>query len=230
LYVIDDTTDDVYSCSWVCSQAIILTDFTVDRSNLQDLGFQHVVQKTLSTVSTEDRLNNRNIMEYLRRTVPKVFQNTLSLLTTGTIQQFLDELVWRETRGQSAADAFHNMVEDLRIQTAAETGTTLTTRLTAVSADPFKDWSLPKSIPAAPPVPPPTSTQSSTASTSSAGSSAVKRPAPPPVETVTVSKVPKTSVVYYANLPPNKQDARNFDTKVCDITCQVGSRFNFFPQ
>ena len=207
-----------------------MTDFTVDRSNLQDLGFQHVVQKTLSTVSTEDRLNNRNIMEYLRRTVPKVFQNTLSLLTTGTIQQFLDELVWRETRGQSAADAFHNMVEDLRIQTAAETGTTLTTRLTAVSADPFKDWSLPKSIPAAPPVPPPTSTQSSTASTSSAGSSAVKRPAPPPVETVTVSKVPKASVVYYANLPPNKQDVRNFDTKVCDITCQVGSRFNFFPQ
>jgi len=49
---------------------MILTDFTVDRATLQDLGFYYIVQKTLSTVTSDDRLNNRTIMEYLRRTVP----------------------------------------------------------------------------------------------------------------------------------------------------------------
>jgi len=95
---------------------MILTDFTVDRATLQDLGFYYIVQKTLSTVTSDDRLNNRTIMEYLRRTVPKVFQNTLSLLSTACIQQFLDELVWRENQGLTSHDAFHNILRDLGTQ------------------------------------------------------------------------------------------------------------------
>lgn len=95
---------------------MILTDFTVDRATLQDLGFYYIVQKTLSTVTSDDRLNNRTIMEYLRRTVPKVFQNTLSLLSTTCIQQFLDELVWRENQGLTSSDAFHNILRDLGTQ------------------------------------------------------------------------------------------------------------------
>ncbi len=117
---------------WVSPQAIILTDFTVDRATLLEQGFKHVVQKSLGAVSVEDKLNNRNIMEYLRRTVPRVFQNTLSLLTTATVQQFLDELVWREARGHSAADAFHNLIEDLVVQTRAKTSVPLVMRLSQV--------------------------------------------------------------------------------------------------
>ena len=101
---------------WVSPKAMILTDFTVDRATLQDLGFYYIVQKTLSTVTSDDRLNNRTIMEYLRRTVPKVFQNTLSLLSTACIQQFLDELVWRENQGLTSSDAFHNILRDLGTQ------------------------------------------------------------------------------------------------------------------
>ncbi len=128
--------------SWVSPKAIILTDFTVDKTALEELGFHHIIQKTLNSVSVDDRQSNRNIMDYLRKTVPKVFQNTLSVLSTATIQQFLDELVWRESHGLSAADAFHNIIRDLSSQARADTGMSLIKRLPAVAADPFKDWSL----------------------------------------------------------------------------------------
>jgi hypothetical protein len=106
---------------WVNQKAIIMTDFTVERAALEELGFRHVVQKNLNSVAADDRLNNRTIMEYLRKTVPKVFQNTLSLLSTATIQQFLDELVWREIHGQTSSDAFHNIIRDISSQARAET-------------------------------------------------------------------------------------------------------------
>jgi len=127
---------------WVSPKAMILTDFTVDRATLQDLGFYYIVQKTLSTVTSDDRLNNRTIMEYLRRTVPKVFQNTLSLLSTACIQQFLDELVWRENQGLTSSDAFHNILRDLGTQAQVDTGMPLINRLSMVTVDPFKDWNL----------------------------------------------------------------------------------------
>ncbi|XP_046649448.1 uncharacterized protein LOC124340801 isoform X2 [Daphnia pulicaria] len=132
---------------WVNQKAIIMTDFTVERAALEELGFRHVVQKNLNTVSVDDRLNNRTIMEYLRKTVPKVFQNTLSLLSTATIQQFLDELVWREINGQSSSDAFHNIIRDISAQARAETGMPLVKRLPIVSVDPFKDWSITQNKP-----------------------------------------------------------------------------------
>lgn len=132
---------------WVNQKAIIMTDFTVDRTALEELGFRHVVQKNLNTVSAEDRLNNRTVMDYLRKTVPKVFQNTLSLLSTATIQQFLDELIWREINGQSSSDAFHNIVRDISAQARAETGVALVKRLPIVSVDPFKDWSITQTKP-----------------------------------------------------------------------------------
>lgn len=127
---------------WVNQKAIIITDFTVDRTALEELGFRHVVQKNLNTVSADDRLNNRTVMDYLRKTVPKVFQNTLSLLSTATIQQFLDELIWREINGQSSSDAFHNIIRDISAQARADTGVPLVKRLPIVSVDPFKDWSI----------------------------------------------------------------------------------------
>ncbi|KAI9554420.1 hypothetical protein GHT06_019692 [Daphnia sinensis] len=127
---------------WVNQKAIIMTDFTVDRSALEELGFRHVVQKNLNTVPADDRLNNRTVMDYLRKTVPKVFQNTLSLLSTATIQQFLDELIWREINGQSSSDAFYNIIRDISVQARAETGVPLVKRLPIVSVDPFKDWSI----------------------------------------------------------------------------------------
>lgn len=51
-----------------------------------------------------------------------MFQNTLSLLSRQIIQQFLDELVWRERWGYIPARAFENMIAHLAEQTKLDTG------------------------------------------------------------------------------------------------------------
>ena len=80
---------------WVSKESTILTDLTVDKNVLHTMGFKSIIQ-----VSPQDQNrggnSNANIMDYLRRIVPRMFQNTLSLLSRQIIQQFLDELVWRE--------------------------------------------------------------------------------------------------------------------------------------
>lgn len=81
-------------------------------------------------------------MEYLRRIVPRMFQNTLSLLSRQMIQQFLDELVWRESFGTYALQAFNNIIIHIAEQTRVTTNETITQRLYQVATNPFKDWSI----------------------------------------------------------------------------------------
>ncbi|XP_044267010.1 uncharacterized protein LOC123012884 [Tribolium madens] len=124
--------------NWVHPQSIIVTDLTVDKNTLHQLGFLHVQQNT----SNDYANSNRTIMEYLRRIVPRMFQNTLSLLSRPIIQQFLDELVWREWYGTTVLQCFDNMVQHISEQTRFDSGTSLINRLNKVSANPFKNWSI----------------------------------------------------------------------------------------
>ncbi|KAF5281539.1 hypothetical protein FQA39_LY05074 [Lamprigera yunnana] len=72
-----------------------------------------------------------------------MFQNTLSLLSRQLIQQFLDELVWREWYGTTAADCFDNILKHLSEQTrATRSGQSLIMRLNIVAANPFKNSSV----------------------------------------------------------------------------------------
>lgn len=123
---------------WVHPESIIVTDLTVDKSTLHSMGFKHVIQGS----PNESSISNHTIMDYLRRIVPRMFQNTLSLLSRQIIQQFLDELVWREWYGPTAAQAFDNIVIHLSEQTRTETGQSLIMRLNKVAANPFKNWSI----------------------------------------------------------------------------------------
>ncbi|KAJ3653324.1 hypothetical protein Zmor_012581 [Zophobas morio] len=125
--------------NWVHPSSIIVTDLTVDKTTLHQMGFLHVSQST----STDYANSNRTIMEYLRRIVPRMFQNTLSLLSRQIIQQFLDELVWREWYGTTVLQCFDNMVQHLSEQTRHDSGQSLVVRLNKVSANPFKNWSIP---------------------------------------------------------------------------------------
>lgn len=124
--------------SWVHPDSIIITDLTVDKGTLHNMGFKNVQQST----SNSPNHSNQTIMEYLRRIVPRMFQNTLSLLSRQIIQQFLDELVWREWFGTSAVQAFDNIVIHLSEQTRCDTGQSLLMRLNRVAANPFKNWSI----------------------------------------------------------------------------------------
>lgn len=124
---------------WVSRDSTILTDLTVDKNVLHQMGFKNIVQ-----VSPQDQArasnSNANIMDYLRRIVPRMFQNTLSLLSRQIIQQFLDELVWREQYGTSPGQAFDNIVTHIAEQTKAEAKEPFTSRLTKVSANPYRQW------------------------------------------------------------------------------------------
>ncbi|KPI94566.1 Pogo transposable element with ZNF domain [Papilio xuthus] len=128
--------------NWVHPSSVILTDLTVDKGTLVSMGFKHVVQS--STHSDQPMRNsNANIMEYLRRIVPRMFQNTLSLLSRQIIQQFLDELVWRERFGVSPGQAFDNIVLHISEQTKLEAKEPITVRLNRIAANPFKNWKFP---------------------------------------------------------------------------------------
>lgn len=102
---------------WVHKDSTILTDFTVDKSTLQEMGFTNVTQSAFSEQNPRNATSNYHIMEYLRKIVPRMFQNTLSLLSRQMIQQFLDELVWREIFGATAAKGFENIIRHIAEQT-----------------------------------------------------------------------------------------------------------------
>lgn len=128
---------------WVHEDTVILTDLTVDKVTLHNYGFRNVVQSNPADAATNPRSqaqSNVTIMDYLRRVVPRMFQNTLSLLNRSMIQQFLDELVWREIFGLTPNQTYENMLLHISEQTRVNQRDRLTARLTKVSANPFKNW------------------------------------------------------------------------------------------
>ncbi|XP_017838705.1 uncharacterized protein LOC108596968 [Drosophila busckii] len=125
---------------WVHKDSTICIDLTVDKITLFSMGFKNIVQAAATDNSAKH--NNSAVMEYLRRIVPRMFQNTLSLLSRQMIQQFLDELVWRESFGTYALQAFNNIIIHIAEQTRVTTTETITQRLYQVATNPFKDWSI----------------------------------------------------------------------------------------
>uniref|UniRef100_W8APY9 Uncharacterized protein n=1 Tax=Ceratitis capitata TaxID=7213 RepID=W8APY9_CERCA len=125
---------------WVHKDSVICIDLTVDKMTLYSMGFKNLVQA--AATDTTAKHTNSAVMDYLRRIVPRMFQNTLSLLSRQMIQQFLDELVWREQFGTYALQAFNNITTHIAEQTRMNTSETLTQRLYQVATNPFKDWSV----------------------------------------------------------------------------------------
>ncbi|CAB4066602.1 POGZ [Lepeophtheirus salmonis] len=80
--------------NWVLKNSWIITDFSVDKEQLNKLGYNNVIQCSVNSKRPES--TNSIVMDFLKRTVPKMFQNNLSYLNTSQIQQFLDELTFRE--------------------------------------------------------------------------------------------------------------------------------------
>lgn len=118
---------------WVHKESTILTDLTVDKGTLHVMGYKYVNQ----SVSADGKYSNSNIMDYLRTVVPRMFQNTLSLLSRQIIQQFLDELVWREWYGTTPGKTFDNIVSHISEQTRLDARETLVNRLTKVNSNLF---------------------------------------------------------------------------------------------
>lgn len=106
---------------WVHMESKIYTDFTVDKSTLYEMGYTNVVQTSINEHTARNLNSNYTVMEYLRKIVPRMFQNTLSLLSRPMIQQFLDELVWREKFGITSGRAFDTIIQHIAEQTKLDT-------------------------------------------------------------------------------------------------------------
>lgn len=120
---------------WVHKSSEIIIDYTVDKSTLVGFGYPKVTQ-----VPPGDESQGYKIMDYLRKIIPRMFQNTLSLLSRQIIQQFLDELAWRESFGPIPSRAFESIIDHISEQTRINTGGTLLNRLSRISLNPFKNW------------------------------------------------------------------------------------------
>lgn len=116
---------------WVHKDSTIMSDLTVDKGTMNAMGFAYVQQS--APADAKSKSCNANIMDYLRRIVPRMFQNTLSLLSRPIIQQFLDELVWREWCGTTPATAFDNIVRHIAEQTRLDAKEPLVGRLAKVN-------------------------------------------------------------------------------------------------
>ena len=128
--------------TWVDTNAAIVTDFSVDKETLTSMGYTNVTQCSLSVMSARKNNSNSQIMDYLKKVVPKMFQNTLSNLSTPAIQQFLDELTFRELFGNHPLGCFNNIIQRISNLTSslATNETTMISHLAEVSNDPFLDW------------------------------------------------------------------------------------------
>ena len=129
---------------WAHTESKIITDFSVDKETLGKMGFKKVHQCSLSQAQNSGGRaeTNQQIMEYLKKVVPKMFQNTLSNLSTPVIQQFLDELTFRELFGNIPLKCFDGMIQRLSAQTAftAKRDKPILVRLKEVALNPFSDW------------------------------------------------------------------------------------------
>ena len=56
--------------------------------------------------------SGRTVVDYVDSVLPKMFVDADSL-SADVIQQFLDELMWRESNGRSGKDAFDNIIRHL---------------------------------------------------------------------------------------------------------------------
>lgn len=99
--------------AWVDKQSTLCVDITIHTKTLNKMGFKSINQSK----TAENMYCNPNIKNYLRLYVPRMLHATLSYLSIEIIQQFLDELVWREKYGTTPSDTFENIISHISEQT-----------------------------------------------------------------------------------------------------------------
>uniref|UniRef100_A0A146KVV3 Pogo transposable element with ZNF domain n=4 Tax=Lygus hesperus TaxID=30085 RepID=A0A146KVV3_LYGHE len=120
---------------WIHPNSVIITDFPVDLSLCRQYGFGYVVVSGGKSSAT----NNLEVVGYLKNWVPKMFQNTLNLLSLQIIQQFLDELVWRERWGPIPSRAYESLINHISDMTKLP-GPDIITKLKKIASFPTKNW------------------------------------------------------------------------------------------
>jgi hypothetical protein len=125
---------------WVSYDSTISTDLPVSKNILETMGFKNIIH-----VPAGKNYSNATITNYLRYNIPRMFTNKMNYLSLEIIQQFLDELVWREQYGTSPGRAFDNIIAHITEQTKANAEEPFTARLAKVAANPYRTWVATKS-------------------------------------------------------------------------------------
>ena len=59
---------------WVLKGSKILTDYSIDKDRLRTMGYSVIVQCNASAQNRRTTDSNGNVMDYLKKIVPKMFQ------------------------------------------------------------------------------------------------------------------------------------------------------------
>ncbi len=104
---------------WVRTASSLVVDTSIDKERLRRIGFSKVVQTNVRKGAKEPaHLTNAAVMDYLKKVVPRMFQNSLSSLSTDQIQTFLDELSFREAMAHYPLLCFDALVQRVAKQTS----------------------------------------------------------------------------------------------------------------
>ncbi|OXA52602.1 uncharacterized protein LOC110850960 [Folsomia candida] len=139
--------------TWVNRDSVLLIDSSLDKTMIEKIGFRNVSQsESPGGIFGGGPVKpiipfNVNAMHYLKCIVSNMFANTLCVLSKSLIQQFLDELSWRELWGSQPLKAFDTALLHLAAMTKADTGELLIPRLNKISLNPFAEWSYSKLLP-----------------------------------------------------------------------------------
>ncbi|KAI5743522.1 hypothetical protein M8J77_019130 [Diaphorina citri] len=127
---------------WVHLDSTIFIDSSISKQALIGLGFTNVIEGPSyqdQNLSLSGAHHNHNVMHYLRTTVLSLLQSKLVSLQTSVIQQFLDELVWREVYGRTPQDLFSNFIQHLAEMTHLNLNENLKKKLERIQQDPSKN-------------------------------------------------------------------------------------------
>lgn len=113
---------------WVIKTSELVIDETFDKDAYLSIGYQSINQ----TKASNGEYANSNIKTYLKTVVVPMFNHILLLLPPHTIQQFLDELSWREWYATAPDKTFDHIVSHIAAQTTTKFPDSLVNRLSKV--------------------------------------------------------------------------------------------------
>uniref|UniRef100_A0A8D8M498 Uncharacterized protein n=2 Tax=Cacopsylla melanoneura TaxID=428564 RepID=A0A8D8M498_9HEMI len=127
---------------WVHLDSTICIDSSISKQALIGLGFVNVKEGPSyqeQNLSLSGVYHNHNTVHYLRTNVVPMLQNKTQGMTTSLIQQFLDELVWREMYGRTPQELFTNFIRHLAEMTHLNLNENLKKKLERILQDPTKN-------------------------------------------------------------------------------------------
>lgn len=127
---------------WVHLDSTVCIDSSISKAALLGLGFVNVVEGPSyaeQNLSLSGAHHNHNIADYLKTNVQPMLQGKVLGMQLSLVQQFLDELAWREMYGRSPQALFNNFIHHLAEMTHLNLNESLKKKLERILQDPTRN-------------------------------------------------------------------------------------------